>query len=77
MLYGKLSSRRGPAPVPRVSLELPLINHLPTLEGRTAKLAVGLWLMTPKMGFEPTQIDPKIFKKGWSQAGHSLSPFYS
>ena len=37
--------------------ELVLSTHLPTLEGWTADLAVGLWLVVPTAGFEPTRVD--------------------
>ena len=38
-----------------VHSELILSTHLPTSEGWTAELTVGLWLMVPATGFEPTQ----------------------
>ena len=38
--------------------ELLLSPRLPTLEGWTAELAAGLWLLVPTMGFEPTREDP-------------------
>ena len=44
-----------------VPSELPLSTHLPTSEGWTAELNVGLWLMVP-MGFEPKQKDPTRFE---------------
>ena len=31
--------------------------HLPTSEGWTAELAVGLWLIVPTTGLEPTRAD--------------------
>ena len=34
-----------------------LSTHLPTLEGWTAELTVGLWLVVPTTGFEPTRVD--------------------
>ena len=36
-----------------VPSELLLSTHLPTSEGWTAELAVGLWLVVPTTGFEP------------------------
>ena len=40
-----------------VSSELLLSTHLPTSEGWIAELPVGLWLVVPRMGFEPTRVD--------------------
>ena len=40
-----------------VPSELLLSTHLPTSEGWTAELTVGLWLVIPTTGFEPTQVD--------------------
>ena len=40
-----------------VPSELLLSTHLPTSEGRTAELTVGLWLVVPTTGFEPTRVD--------------------
>ena len=37
--------------------ELLLSTHLPTSEGWTAELTVGLWLVVPTTGFEPTRVD--------------------
>ena len=34
-----------------------LSTHLPTSEGWTAELTVGLWLVVPTTGFEPTRVD--------------------
>ena len=39
------------------SSELLLSTHLPTSEGWTAELTVGLWLVVPTTGFEPTLAD--------------------
>ena len=41
-------------PVPS---ELLLSTHSPTSEGWTAELAVGLWLVVPTTGIEPTRVD--------------------
>ena len=40
-----------------VPSELLLSTHLPTSEGWTAELAVGLWLVVSTTGFEPNQVD--------------------
>ena len=40
-----------------VPSELLLSIHLPTSEGWTAELTVGLWLVVPTTGFEPTRVD--------------------
>ena len=40
-----------------VPSELLLSTHLPTSEGLTAELTVGLWLVVPTTGFEPTRVD--------------------
>ena len=40
-----------------VSLESHLSTHLPTSEGWTAELTVGLWLVITTTGFEPTRVD--------------------
>ena len=40
-----------------VPSELLLSTHLPTLEGWTADLTAGLWLVVPTTAFEPTQVD--------------------
>ena len=40
-----------------VPSELLLSTHLPTSEGWTAELTVGLWFVIPTPGFEPTQGD--------------------
>ena len=40
-----------------VPSELLLSTHLPTSEGWTAGLTVGLWLVVPTMGFEPMRVD--------------------
>ena len=37
--------------------DLLLSTHLPTSEGWTVDLTVGLWLVVPTTGFGPTQID--------------------
>ena len=37
--------------------ELLLSTHLPTLEGWTAELTVGLWLVVPTTGFETMLVD--------------------
>ena len=37
--------------------ELSLSTHLPTSEGWTAELTVGLWVVVPTTGFEPTRVD--------------------
>ena len=34
-----------------------LRTHLPTSEGWTAELTVGMWLVVPTTGFEPTRVD--------------------
>ena len=34
-----------------------LSTHLPTSEGWTAELTVGLWLVVPTAGFDPTRVD--------------------
>ena len=44
-----------------VPSEFPL-SHLPTLEGWTAELAVGLLFVASVTGFEPTQVDPTGFE---------------
>ena len=38
-------------------LESLLSTHLATSEGWTAELTVGLWLVVPTTGFEPTRVD--------------------
>ena len=43
-----------------VSSELLLSTHLPTLEGWTAELNVGLWLVAPMTEFKPMRVDPMI-----------------
>ena len=43
-----------PALVPSKLLQS---THLPTPEGWTAELTVGLWLVVPTTGFEPTRVD--------------------
>ena len=45
-----------------VPSELLLSTHSPTLEGLTAELTFGLWLVAPKMGFEPTGADLTRFE---------------
>ena len=40
-----------------VPSELLLSTHLPTSEGWTAELTVGLWLVVTTTGFEPTGVD--------------------
>ena len=40
-----------------VPSELLLSTQLPTSEGWTAELAVGLWLVVPTTGFERTRVD--------------------
>ena len=40
-----------------VSSELLLSTHLPTSEGWTAELTVGLWLVVPTVGLEPSTED--------------------
>ena len=40
-----------------VPSELLLSTHLPTSEGWTAELIVGLWLVAPTTGLEPTRAD--------------------
>ena len=40
-----------------VASQLLLSTHLPTSEGLTAELTVGLWLVVPTTGFEPTLVD--------------------
>ena len=55
-----------------VPLELLLSNHLPTSEGWTAELAVGLWLMVPMTGFEPTRVDLARFET--LRLNHSATP---
>ena len=40
-----------------VPSELFLSTHSPTSEGWTGELAVGLWLVVPTMGLEPTRVD--------------------
>ena len=40
-----------------VPSELLLSTHLPASEGWTAELAVGLWLVVRRRGFEPTRAD--------------------
>ena len=40
-----------------VPSELLSSTHLPTSEGWTAELTVGLWLVVPTTGFEPTLVD--------------------
>ena len=45
-----------------VPSELLLSTHLPTLEGWRAELTVGLWLMIPTTGFEPTRVDLARFE---------------
>ena len=48
-----------PVPVPS---ELLLSTHLPTSEGWTVELAVGLWLVVSTTGFEPTRADLTILE---------------
>ena len=48
-------------PVPLPS-ELLLSAHLPTSEGWTAELTVGLWFVIPTAGFEHTQGDLTRFE---------------
>ena len=36
--------------------EFLLSTHLPTSEGWTAELTVGLWLVVPTTGFEPMRV---------------------
>ena len=45
-----------------VPSELLLSTHLPTSEGWTAELTVGLWLVVPTTGFEPTRGDLTRFE---------------
>ena len=40
-----------------ISSELLLSTHLPTSEGWTAELIVGLWLVAPTTGLKPTRAD--------------------
>ena len=40
-----------------VPSELLLSTHLPISEGWAAELTVGLWLVVPTTGFEPTRVD--------------------
>ena len=40
-----------------VPSELLLTTHLSTSEGWTAELNVGLWIVVPTTGFEPTRVD--------------------
>ena len=42
-----------------VPSELLLSTHLPTSEGWTAELTVGLWLVVPTTGFESTKFATK------------------
>ena len=42
--------------------ELLLNTHLPTSEGWIAELTVGLWLVVPMTGFEPTRVDLAWFE---------------
>ena len=37
-----------------VPSEFFLSTHLPTLEGWTAELTAGIWLVVPMTGFKPT-----------------------
>ena len=45
-----------------VPSELLLSTHLPTSDGWTVELTVGLWLKVPTMGFEPTRLDLTRFE---------------
>ena len=45
-----------------VPSELLLSTHLPTSEGWTAELTVGLWLVVTTTGFEPTGVDLTRFE---------------
>ena len=47
----------GPAALLLVPSEPLLSTHSPTLEGWTVDLVVGLWLVVPTRGFEPTRVD--------------------
>ena len=42
--------------------DLLLSTHLPTSEGWTAELAVGLRLVVPRTGLEPTRVNPTRFE---------------
>ena len=55
-----------------VPSELLLSTHLPTSEGWTAELTVGLWLVVPKKGFEPTRVDLACFET--LHLNHSATP---
>ena len=61
-----------PAVLQLVPLELPPSTHLPTSEGWKAQLVLGLWLVVPTIGFEPTQIDPARFET--LCLSHSITP---
>ena len=49
-----------------------LSTHLPTTEGWTAELTVGLWLVVPTTGFEPTRVDLTRFET--LRLNHSATP---
>ena len=53
-MYGSYTAGVAKLLVPS---EFLLSNRLPTLEGWTAEVAVGLWLVIPTAGFEPTGVD--------------------
>ena len=52
--------------------ELPSSTHLPTSEGWKAELAVGLWLVVPTTGLEPTRVDSTKFET--LRLNHSATP---
>ena len=55
-----------------VSSELLLSTHLPTSEGWTAELTVGLWLVAPTVGREPRTEDLTRFAT--LRLNHSATP---
>ena len=52
--------------------ELLLSTHLLTSEGLTAELTVGLWLVVPTTGFEPTRVGLAWFET--LRLNHSATP---
>ena len=57
-----------------VPLELLLSTHLSTSEIWTAEFDVGLWLMIPTIGFEPSRVD--LARPETRCLSHSATPPY-
>ena len=59
-----------------VPSELLLSTHLPTSEGWTAELTVGMGFVVPRTGFEPTREDLTGFEVHYRNAKLNFSDLY-